>query len=70
MFAHAYADSLVLLFPASRAQRHYIRILWMVPIYSIESFLALRFKGQKEYLETMREYNGVCAQPRCIRGLR
>ena len=42
----------------------------MVPIYSIESLLALRFKGQKEYLETMREYNGVCAQPRCIRGLR
>jgi hypothetical protein len=36
-------------------QRHYIRILWMVPIYSIESWLALRFNEQKLYLETMRE---------------
>ena len=39
----------------SPLQRFYIRILWMVPIYSLESFLALRFKDQKEYLETMRE---------------
>jgi hypothetical protein len=27
----------------------------MVPIYSIESWLALRFNEQKLYLETMRE---------------
>ena len=30
----------------SPLQRHYIRILWMVPIYSIESWLALRFNHQ------------------------
>lgn len=36
-------------------QRHYIRILWMIPIYAVESWLALRFNEQKIYLETMRE---------------
>jgi hypothetical protein len=39
----------------SPLQRHYIRILWMIPIYAIESWLALRFNNQKIYLETMRE---------------
>jgi len=39
----------------SPLQRFYIRIIWMVPIYSVESFLALRFKEQKVYLETLRE---------------
>jgi hypothetical protein len=39
----------------SPLQRHYIRILWMIPIYSVESWLALRFNKQKLYLETMRE---------------
>jgi len=36
-------------------QRYCIRILFMVPIYSLESWLALRFKEQKVYLETLRE---------------
>jgi hypothetical protein len=36
-------------------QRYYVRVLWMVPIYSVESWLALRFKDQKIYLETARE---------------
>lgn len=27
-------------------QKYYIRILWMVPIYSIESWVALRFKKE------------------------
>lgn len=36
-------------------QKYYIRILWMVPIYAIESWLALRFRGQKLFLETARE---------------
>lgn len=39
----------------SPLQRHYVRILWMVPIYSVESWLALRFNDQKLVLETMRE---------------
>ncbi len=42
-------------FPTKPVQRHYIRILWMVPIYSVESWLALRFNRQKVYLETARE---------------
>lgn len=41
--------------PCRTLQRHYIRILWMVPIYSVESWLALRFNKQKVYLETLRE---------------
>lgn len=36
-------------------QKYYIRILWMVPIYAIESWLALRFRQQKIFLETARE---------------
>ena len=36
-------------------QRHIIRILWMVPIYSIDAWLALRFKEVAIYLDTLRE---------------
>ena len=36
-------------------QRHYIRILWIIPIYSVESWIALRYSAQRVYLETMRE---------------
>ena len=36
-------------------QKYYIRVLFMVPIYAVESWLALRFKDQKVYLETARE---------------
>jgi hypothetical protein len=38
-----------------KLQKYYIRILFMVPIYAIESWLALRFKAQKIFLETARE---------------
>eukprot|EP00039_Didymoeca_costata_P030648 m.30717 g.30717 ORF g.30717 m.30717 type:complete len:391 (-) comp8232_c0_seq1:27-1199(-) len=38
-----------------KLQRHIIRILWMVPIYSVDSWLALRFPGAAIYLDTMRE---------------
>jgi len=40
----------------SPLQRHYVRILWMVPIYALCSWLALRFNEQKLLLETIREF--------------
>jgi len=39
----------------SPLQRHYIRILWMVPIYAIESWLSLRYKDSNVYLQITRE---------------
>lgn len=36
-------------------QRHYVRIIAMIPIYSLQSWLALRFPDSKVYLETCRE---------------
>uniref|UniRef100_A0A1I8JEZ0 Transmembrane protein 184C n=1 Tax=Macrostomum lignano TaxID=282301 RepID=A0A1I8JEZ0_9PLAT len=36
-------------------QRYIIRILWMVPIYSLNAWFALRFPKQSIYLDTMRE---------------
>ena len=39
----------------SPLQRHYIRIMGLVPIYATESWLALAFREQRIYLETARE---------------
>eukprot|EP00164_Ancoracysta_twista_P003437 GFYU01004583.1.p1 GENE.GFYU01004583.1~~GFYU01004583.1.p1 ORF type:complete len:423 (-),score=116.55 GFYU01004583.1:130-1398(-) len=36
-------------------QKHVIRVLWMVPIYSINAWFALRFKESAIYLNTLRE---------------
>jgi hypothetical protein len=36
-------------------QRYIVRILWMVPIFSVQSLLALLFRESKLLLETMRE---------------
>lgn len=36
-------------------QRHIIRILWMVPIYAINAWFALRFPSASIYLDTLRE---------------
>ncbi|XP_070552202.1 transmembrane protein 184C-like isoform X2 [Ptychodera flava] len=36
-------------------QKHIIRILWMVPIYSVDSWMALRFPGAAIYFDTCRE---------------
>jgi hypothetical protein len=36
-------------------QVYIVRILWMVPIYSIESWLAMRFHKQAIYIETLRD---------------
>ena len=40
-------------------QRYYIRCLWMVPIYAIESWLALRFQSVKVYIEVGEAECGV-----------
>ena len=36
-------------------QMYVVRILWMVPIYSIESWLCLRYKDYAIYIETLRD---------------
>ncbi|KAG1676973.1 hypothetical protein FOA52_014850 [Chlamydomonas sp. UWO 241] len=38
-----------------KLQRHIIRILWMVPIYGIDAWFALRFQAAREYLDPIRE---------------
>ncbi|MEW5307253.1 MAG: hypothetical protein WDW36_009661 [Sanguina aurantia] len=38
-----------------RLQRHVIRILWMVPIYALDAWLALRFTDAREWLHPLRE---------------
>ena len=50
-----HAIHLNILYYRHRLQRHYMRILFIIPIYSFESWLALRFGPQRIYLETMRE---------------
>ena len=37
-------------------QRYVIRILWMVPIYGIESWFALRYTENAVYLQAFREF--------------
>ena len=42
-----------------RLQKYVVRIIWLIPVYSVESWLALRFKNQALYIETVREcYEG------------
>jgi len=42
-------------------QAYYIRILWLVIIYAVESWLALRIKTTAIYFETLREaYESYC----------
>lgn len=38
-----------------KEQRHILRILWMVPVYAMDSWLALRFKDAAIYFDTARE---------------
>lgn len=38
-----------------KTQMYVVRILWMVPIYSIESWLCLRYKDYAIYIETLRD---------------
>ena len=39
-----------------RVQVYIVRILWMVPIYSIESWLAMRYHKKAIYIETLRDF--------------
>lgn len=38
-----------------KVQKYVVRIIWMVPMYSVESWLALRFHSLALYIETIRE---------------
>lgn len=40
---------------APNVQKYIVRIVWMVPIYAVESWIALRFKFIANYLEKLRE---------------
>ena len=35
--------------------QYYVRIIGLVPIYSLESWMALRFKDDRVYFETARD---------------
>uniref|UniRef100_A0A7S2Y7V7 Transmembrane protein 184C n=1 Tax=Entomoneis paludosa TaxID=265537 RepID=A0A7S2Y7V7_9STRA len=37
-------------------QKYVVRILWMVPLYSIQSWLSLRFHESRIYIDTIRDY--------------
>ena len=36
-------------------QKHVVRIIWMIPLYSIESFFALKYRESAIYIRTFRE---------------
>ena len=38
-----------------RVQKYVVRIIWMIPVYSIESWLALRYGSYTFFIETLRE---------------
>jgi hypothetical protein len=40
---------------APNIQKYVVRIVWMIPIYSVESWIALRYKFMANYLEKLRE---------------
>ena len=41
---------------APRIQKFVVRIIWIIPIYSIESWIALRYTYLNIYMETLREF--------------
>ena len=49
----AHAIHMHVVFYRHPLQRFYVRVLWMVPIYAVESWLALRFVAQRAYLEVV-----------------
>ena len=36
-------------------QKYVVRILWMVPLYAIQSWLSLRFRDARIYIDTVRD---------------
>lgn len=36
-------------------QKYVVRILWMVPLYAIQSWLSLRFRNARIYIDTLRD---------------
>ncbi len=41
---------------APNLQKFVVRIIWIIPIYSIESWIALRYTSLNVYMETLREF--------------
>ena len=37
-------------------QKYVVRILWMVPLYAVQSWLSLRFHGSRIYIDTVRDF--------------
>jgi hypothetical protein len=36
-------------------QKYVVRILWMVPLYAVQSWLSLRFRSARIYIDTLRD---------------
>lgn len=36
-------------------QKYVVRILWMVPLYSVQSYMSLRFRNARIYIDTIRD---------------
>lgn len=39
-----------------QVQKYVVRILWMVPLYAVQSWLSLRFHGSRIYIDTVRDF--------------
>lgn len=37
-------------------QKYVVRILWMVPLYAVQSYLSLRFHDSRIYIDTLRDF--------------
>jgi hypothetical protein len=37
-------------------QKYVVRILWMVPLYAVQSWLSLRFHSSRIYIDTIRDF--------------
>ena len=39
-----------------QVQKYVVRILWMVPLYAVQSWLSLRFHSSRIYIDTIRDF--------------